>query len=172
MNAHWSWLVGGILGIIGGILALLNPMAATFTVLQLTAIFFLVIGIFHIIGAIYAKGWGGRLAAIIVGLLCGLIGIFLLHNPLAGIVTLTLAVALMFLANGVFKLFLAWMVRGRQWFWLVLASGLLSLLLGIMILSGFPQSAATVLGLLLAVELISSGASLIGLWFARRAAIA
>jgi len=168
MNAHWSWLVGGILGIIGGILALLNPMAATFTVLQLTAIFFLVIGIFHIIGAIYAKGWGGRLAAIIVGL----IGIFLLHNPLAGIVTLTLAVALMFLANGVFKLFLAWMVRGRQWFWLVLASGLLSLLLGIMILIGFPQSAATVLGLLLAVELISSGASLIGLWFAPRAAIA
>ena len=52
--------------------------------------------------------------------------------------------------------------------WALILSGAVSLLLGAMILSNFPQSAALVLGVYLAVELISNGVSLIVLSLARK----
>jgi uncharacterized membrane protein HdeD (DUF308 family) len=68
-----------------------------------------------------------------------------------------------FLATGATKVVMAFGVRGTGYFWVVLLSGALSVLLGFMVLSNFPYSAATILGVLLAVELISSGIANIAL---------
>jgi uncharacterized membrane protein HdeD (DUF308 family) len=53
------------------------------------------------------------------------------------------------------------------WGWGV-ASGILSIILGIMIIAGFPWSAATILGILLAIELLSNGVFLLLLAFGLR----
>src|SRR5690606_26044025 len=91
------------------------------------------------------------------GVLMLLVGISLIFNPLAGMVSLTLLVALLFLVVGVVKVMYAFSLRPvGGWGW-VLASGLLSLVLGVMILANFPWSAVSVLGILLGVELVSNG---------------
>ncbi len=83
-------------------------------------------------------------------------------------VSLTLVVAVMFLVTGATRLWLAWRMRETRLFWLLALTGALSVLLGGIILAGFPATAATILGLLLAIELLSSGASLIALGLMRR----
>jgi uncharacterized membrane protein HdeD (DUF308 family) len=86
-----------------------------------------------------------------------IVGGVLLFDPLAGMVSLTVLVAVLFLVTGIAKTMFAFSLRPVSgWVW-VLVSGLVSLLLGVMILANFPWSAQAVLGILLGVELLSNG---------------
>lgn len=163
MNSKFLWIAMGILSIAAGILALLNPLAATLTAEQLAGWSFLFVGILQLVAAFRAPGWGGRIWAILLGLAFALLGFSLLAKPMAGIISLTFLVACMFLASGVFKVVMSFALRGTGAFWLVLLSGAVSVLLAVMIFGNFPAAAATILGVLLAIELISSGMSMIAL---------
>lgn len=161
MNNWLLWLIIGIIPAMGGILALLNPFAATITAQTLAGWFFLVTGVVEIFAAFQRKGWGQRIWALVLALAFVGLGVTLLYNPLAGILSLTLVAALMFLANGIAKVFFAFSVRSTASFWPILVSGALSVVLALMVFSNFPQSARVLLGVLLGVELLSSGAALI-----------
>lgn len=163
MGGRILWIIIGVLAILAGILALANPLAASLTAEQIAGWSFLFIGLLQFFAAFRREGWGPRIWAILVGLAFVVLGILLLGNPLAGMVSLTLMVASMFLVTGIFKLVMAFSIQGTNGFWLVLLSGAVSVLLAIMIFGNFPASAASILGILLAVELISSGVSMIAL---------
>lgn len=161
---HWYLLLAaGLIAIVGGIAALLNPMAATLTATVLAAWMFIIVGVVLISTVFSEMGWGRRLWTILLGAVAVWVGMNILGNPLAGVLGLTLVVGISFLAEGVVKLILAWGTRGSPYFWMVLISGAISVLLGGMILSNFPQSAATILGILLAIDLISTGLSIVAL---------
>ena len=66
------------------------------------------------------------------------------------------------------RIVLAFRSEFAQMRWILILSGAISVLLGCMILSNFPMSAAVVLGVYLAIELISNGISLIILSLARK----
>ena len=72
-------------------------------------------------------------------------------------------VGVLFLATGATKVVLSFGLRGTGFMAVVLLSGIVSIVLGIMVLSNFPYSAAGILGILLAVELISTGVANIAL---------
>lgn len=93
-----------------------------------------------------------------------LLGMSLLAEPLRGILALTFTVAILFLASGIAKMSLAWRMRQHRYFWPVLISGVLSILFALLIFFNFPWSAVTVLGLLLGIDLVSWGISLIAIW--------
>lgn len=161
---HWYLLLAaGAVAIVGGVAALLNPMAATLTATVLAGWMFVIVGVVLLATLFSEMGWGRRIWTILLGALAVWLGLNILGNPLEGVMTLTLIVGLSFLAEGVVKLILAWGTRGTPYFWMVLLSGAISVLLGGMILSNFPQSAATILGILLAVDLISTGISMVAL---------
>ncbi len=156
-------LITGVIALAGGIFALFNPLAATITVILLTAWLFIIVGVIEIFSVFSATGWGGRIWALILGALTVLLGVWMLANPLPSVLALTWLIGLVFLATGATKVILAFGVRGTGYFWAVLLSGALSVLLGFMVLSNFPASAVSILGVLLAVELISSGVANIAL---------
>lgn len=170
-----KWLVLvllGLLSIIAGILAILNPFPASLVAVKLAGWAFLIIGGLQILEAFRATGWGGRIWALFMGLLALVAGINLLGEPLGGMVSLTLVLAILFVVSGIVKLIAGWQINNSQYRLAIIVSGIASFLLGIIILSNFPVSAVTSLGILLGVELISDGVSAVALGWARKTGVA
>lgn len=168
MRYWFLWLVAGLISLAGGIFALANPLAATLTAELLAGYMFIAVGILTVFSAFSDQGWGGRILAILLGLALLFLGINLVANPLAGTVSLTFLAGFMLLILGIFRILLAFSSRAANLRGVLIVSGALSVLLGLMIFANWPQSAVVVLGLFLAVELISNGVSLIVLSLTRK----
>lgn len=155
------WLVVGIISILGGIFALFNPLSATFAAEQLAGWFFLFVGILQFFILFHARSTSGKILAAVGGVIGLLLGFELLKNPFQGILTLTMVVAILFMVTGIIRTVVAVFLRGTSVFIPLLISGIISIALALMIFSGYPQSATFILGVLLAIELISNGVSLV-----------
>ncbi|KGF71006.1 hypothetical protein LL06_01985 [Hoeflea sp. BAL378] len=158
LGRTWTWMAAlAVICIAGGFLALINPFGATIFAVTLAGWVFLVQGVIQLIHAFRVRDWSGFIWSLGLAVLSLLVGFVLVADPLAGSIPLTLIVAVLFLATGIAKIMFALSLRGASgWIW-VLASGLISVALGVMILAGLPSTAATILGLLLGIELISNG---------------
>jgi len=162
-------LIGtGVLSLLGGIIALLNPLAATLTAELLTGYLFIAIGVLMLLSIFADDSWGSRLLSLVLGVAILVIGVNLVSNPLQGVLQLTVVVALLMLFIGVLRIVFAFRMPTAGLKAMLILAGIVSLVLGGMILSSFPFSAAVVLGILLAIELISNGISLIVLGLAAR----
>lgn len=158
LRKSWIWMGAlALISLVGGVLALLNPFAATLAATLMAGWVFAILGALQIVQAFQVQGWGGFIWALLFGILTLVVGGSLIFNPLAGMISLTLLVAVLFLATGVVKMMYSFSLKPvTGWGW-VLVSGIVSAALGIMILADFPMSAASILGILLGVELISNG---------------
>jgi uncharacterized membrane protein HdeD (DUF308 family) len=99
---------------------------------------------------------------LISAVLAILIGAFLVWRPLAGLVTLTIALAIFFAVHGVVQILTSLAHRrlfARSWPWMAI-SGVADLLLAGIIIAGWPGSVAWALGLLIGISLFMSGLAL------------
>ena len=110
--SNWGWkLAGGILSLIAGLAILSNPLwsttvASTWLVI-LVGFLALLQGAAGLVVALQGGGWGmGALS--VVGILLGL---FLVINPLMGVATLTLILAIFMLVGGVGAVIQAFRMR-------------------------------------------------------------
>lgn len=168
MKSTTLMLIVGILSAIGGIFALLNPFAASIAAEQIAGWTFLIAGVLGLISFFQAEGWTGKLWALLVAVVSAWVGIELLGDPLGGVLALTFVVGVSFVVSGVFKVLAGFSLPSSNLRWIVVISGALSAILGFMILSNFPGSAVVSLGVLLGVELLSTGVSMIALSSALR----
>ena len=168
MNNSIVLLGVGTVSLLGGIVALLNPLAATLTAELLTGYLFVIIGVLMLLSIFADDSWGSRLLSLILGVAILAIGVNLVSNPLQGVLQLTVVVALLMLFIGLLRIFFAFRMPTTGLKVMLILAGIVSLVLGAMILTSFPFSAAVVLGILLAVELISNGISLVVLGLAAR----
>jgi uncharacterized membrane protein HdeD (DUF308 family) len=155
---HWVWfLVLGLVLLLAGIAAIAFPLLSTVAVKIALGWVFLVGGLMMIVHAFSAAQWRGFFWELLLGLLYGLAGAYLAFFPLTGIITLTILLAAMFLAEGVLEIIMAFRVRPHEgWGWLIL-SGLIAVAAGALITLGLPSSAGWALGLLAGINLISTG---------------
>ncbi|QPM89716.1 HdeD family acid-resistance protein [Pseudooceanicola algae] len=168
MKNWFLWLLAGIVSVIGGVLALSNPFAASITASLLAGWIFMLVGVMMIASAFGDKGWGARILAILMGLAIVLIGFSLVAHPLIGVFSLTLAVGIFLLVAGVIRIFVGLRSEFREFRWVMILSAVVSIVLAVMILTNFPQSALVVLGIYLGIELISTGVSLIAISLTRK----
>ena len=161
-------IILGIITVVAGFFAILNPVAGSIAVTLLTGWLFLLIGILQIVAVFQEPDWSHRLWSLLLAVLAILAGISLLANPLAGMISLTYLLAILFVVSGVFKIIASLSMDSGNWKWMVLLSGVLSLGLGVLIFANFAEAALTTLGLLLGLQLISDGASMLGLALAAR----
>lgn len=154
----WIWMaVLSALSILGGLLALFNPFAASLATVILLGWMFAMLGVLQIVHAFSDRAWGSFFWAFLFGLLSLLLGLALIFNPLAGLVSVTFLLGVLLVVTGAVKLMFGMSVRPLPgWAWIVL-SGAVSILLAVMIFADFPWSAGAVIGVLLAVELLSNG---------------
>lgn len=163
------FIVAGALMVVGGVLALANPFAASIAVTTLVGIFLLIGGVGQMWAAYSTPEDDHRIWHGILGLLSLILGVMLMANPLAGTLSLTLIVGLLFLLNGVGRMIVALRLRDARYYWLLLISGALSLVIGFLVLANIATAATWLLGFLLGIQLMAEGAVLVALgMFARR----
>lgn len=165
MVSRMFWILVGVLSVAGGLFCLLNPIPATMAATSIAAWVLLAVGILQALGSFRQEGFGSKVGSFLLGVLAIFLGYSIFQNPLAGVLALTTVVAIALLIGGGAKIFLAFSVDDRSFFWVFLLAGVVSIVLAVMILSNFPRSAVAVLGILLGVELLSNGASLLAFGF-------
>ena len=168
---NWGWfLTIGIVLVLAGVAAIAFPLLSTIATKIMLGWIFLVSGVLLVIHAFSIQQWRGFALGLLVGLLYVVAGGWLAFFPFTGIVTLTILLAALFLAEGVLEVIMAVRVRPHEgWGWLLL-SGLIAVAVGVLIAAELPTSAAWAIGLLAGVNLLSTGASFIVLALAGRRA--
>ena len=94
--------------------------------------------------------------------LFGVIGILILWRPLVTAEILTLLMGAFFLVAGLFQLITPFVISLPDWGWHTL-NGLITLLLGILVLAQWPVSGLWVIGLFVGIELVFYGVAWIAL---------
>jgi uncharacterized membrane protein HdeD (DUF308 family) len=157
---NWGWfLTLGIVLLVAGVAAIAFPLLSTIAAKVVLGWIFLLSGVLLAIHAFSIQQWSGFLFNLLIGLLYIVAGGWLAFFPFTGIVTLTILLAALFLAEGVLEVVMAVRVRPHEgWGWLML-SGLVAIAVGVLIAYELPSSAAWAIGLLAGINLISTGAS-------------
>ncbi|AKH44009.1 uncharacterized membrane protein HdeD (DUF308 family) [Altererythrobacter atlanticus] len=168
MKLSTWWTIGGVVMLVGGIFALFNLFAATISAVLLAGWFFLVAGALQLIAAFSDRGLAARIFHILWGILAIYLAITLFANPLAGMLTLTIAVALIMAVSAVIRLFLAVHFRRTSAFWGLILSAVISGALAALILFSLPESAAIFLGIYLGLELLFGGFAFLAMGAAAR----
>ena len=172
LRAKWGWIVAlGVVYLIVGVIALGSIVLATAASVFLVGIMMVIAGVAEIINAFQIKTWGRFLLWLVLGALYVFAGFVAFSNPLLTAVVLTLLLGAALVVSGIVRIVLAFsMKEGKPWGWALL-SGVVTLLLGLIILARWPFSSLYVLGLFLGIDLVIAGASwmAIGLGLKQRA---
>ncbi len=173
MRDHWKlFLIEGIVLVLLGILAIVLPPLAT---LALTIVFgwlLLISGVAGLITTFWAKHAPGFWWSLFSALIAIAAGITLLGWPVSGSVSLTLVLIVFFVIEGIVSIMYAIEHRRQysgRWAWM-LVSGIIDLILAGIIFAGLPGTALWALGLLLGINLLFGGTSLIAMAMHARAA--
>ena len=157
-------LFEGIAFLVLGILAIALPGLFTFGFEQLLGWLFLFGGLIQAYRTFKTRHSPGTWASALAALLAIVVGFLLLAKPVQGVLTLTILLTIMFFLEGLFKIFMAASLRQYvNWGWLLL-SGILSLAMAAIIYSGWPGTALWVIGLLVGINMLFFGYSLIILY--------
>jgi uncharacterized membrane protein HdeD (DUF308 family) len=112
--------------------------------------------------AFRAREHGGFFLHLLGGVLGVVVGVLMIANPVAGALALTLLLGSFFLVGGFFRIAVAAAARVPHRGWGMLA-GVVSVLLGVMVLGQWPGSAVWLIGTYVAIELILRGWSWVAL---------
>ncbi len=171
VKAHWkAFLFEGILLVVLGIAALILPPLASLATTIFLGWMFLIGGIGGLIATYWARNTPGFWWSLISAALAVLTGMLLLARPMQAVLTLTIVLGAYFLAEGVATIMYALEHRRElsgRWSWL-LVSGLVDIAISFMVITGLPSSAEWAIGVLVGINLLFGGASLIGMALAAR----
>ncbi len=158
IGSRWGWFVAlGVVLLIFGMLALGNLVAATIASVLVIGALMIVGGIVQIVAAFRFRQWGGFLLWLISGLIYTAAGVFAFYNPMLAAKVLTLLLAISLIVSGLFRIGSGARSRPTSgWGWIV-ASGVVSILVGMIIVAGWPVTSLFMLGVVLAVDLTFQG---------------
>lgn len=164
-----GWSIGlSVLMIVAGILAIASPVAAGIAINVLVAWLLVFSGCVHLVFAWYTRSTGGFLWELLVGILYIFIGGYLLMQPVAGLMSLTIALAIYLFLEAILEFVLGFTLRplpGSSW---LLFDGIITLILAVMIWRTWPSSSAWVIGTLVGISMLFSGTSRLMLSLAAR----
>jgi uncharacterized membrane protein HdeD (DUF308 family) len=159
-----SWgvfLVSGILLMMLGVVCIIKAQTATtFSVLALGWVI-VISGVFWLVNAFLAFGWGGFFSYLLNAIIRGVTGSLLIDHPGAGAAVVATVLAVLFIVGGLFRAAGASVIRFPRWGWTALA-GLISISLGVYLLAIWDTASPFFLGIAIGVDLISDAAALIG----------
>ena len=147
----------GIVFILGGIVALIVPAVAGIAIELLLGWLFFVVGCAQLAAALSAREHKSFWFKFVWAILFAFVGLWLFLFPAEGVQALALVVGALFLVEAIVKMAFSWQRRSTPNIGLILFSGILSFIIAMILLSGWPQQSATLLGILVGVNLLANG---------------
>ncbi|MET0304700.1 MAG: HdeD family acid-resistance protein [Solirubrobacterales bacterium] len=162
LQRTWKTLMAvGVLAIVIGCIAILVPAVASVGTAIFIGWILVIAGAFLVAGAFAAQTVGSVVLRLLWAFLTVIVGLWLIVEPHNGTLTLTLVLGIYFLFMGITRIGVAFAARGQQGAGLVGLSGFAGLLIGILVLVEFPSSADWAIGLLVGIDLIFAGWTLV-----------
>ncbi len=154
----------GLLIGFAGIFSVIYAFRAGAIVLVIGGCSLLIAGLVEVAEAVVHRGEREPTRGLLSGILHGVVGAMILWRPESTLLTLTLLLGVMFFAGGLGRVFTAFATRHPAWGWAV-ASGLLSVLLGIYVVGTWPLSSFWLIGTLVGIELMGTSMALLATGF-------
>jgi uncharacterized membrane protein HdeD (DUF308 family) len=157
LKENWNWFfVLGIALVVLGSVSILFAVATTMVTVVFLGAVLLTAGIFEAIKSFKINKWSTFFLHLFLSVLYVVAGGFIILNPVINALSLTILVAMLFLVSGIVKIIFSFAKNLPHRFWLLL-SGILSVILGILIIKEWPTTGLWVIGMLLGVDLVFAG---------------
>lgn len=161
VQKNWKcFLVIGILLLILGIVSIGAVFFTTLFTVYFLGLILVIGGVAKLIHSFWMKKWDNFFLSLGAGLLYVVVGALLLARPIQSAAALTLLIGALFVIGGLFRGISAMTIRFEQWGW-AFFSGLVSLILGVMVLIEWPISSLWIIGLFVSIDLIVYGITMI-----------
>lgn len=160
-RSRFRWI--GIAFIVLGALAILFPLVFSIAAKIALGWFFLITGGLMLWHAFQAKEWGPALWSGLTALLHLALGVYLAFFALTGLVGLTLLLGFAFILQGGLEGMMALRHRPETgWGWLMV-NGVVTVILGVLLIIGLPGTALWGIGLLMGINFLMSGVAFLSL---------
>ncbi len=173
LRDHWKlFLAEGIILVLLGIAALLLPLIAGLAVAILFGWLFLALGVVGLLTTFSMRHAPGFVWSLISAVLTIALGLALLIFPGIGLISLTYLLIAFFIVEGIVTIMYALEHKREltaRWGWMLL-SGVVDLVVAVLILLGLPGSFAWALGVIVGINLLFGGASMVAMALAAREA--
>lgn len=149
----------GVLLILGGVFVLGNVVLATAVSVLFLAWSAVIAGIIALVAALFRIGHGGFWSSALSGALLLVLGVMFLRNLGAAALTLTLLAGALFLVSGITRLVAGFQASAYRW--VLILGGVVSTILGLLVLFNIVGFTFTLLGVLLGIQILVDGLSLL-----------
>jgi uncharacterized membrane protein HdeD (DUF308 family) len=157
VRKHRTWFfVWGIVLMVLGLIAIGSSVLATLLSVIFLGWILILSGLFAVIHGLMRRQWHGHVLNLLAGVLYVVAGFMMISYPAMAAITLTLLIAMLLIAAGAFRLFVAFSLPLHHRGWLVL-NGVVGIVLGILIWSAWPVSGLWVIGLFIGIDLLFDG---------------
>lgn len=162
-------LIGlGVLFIALGMIGIVGQTLFSFITINILGAFLIFGGVLQFAHAIKSQGWKSVSVQILLAILYIAAGLFTWLFPIPALEAITLWLAAIFFITGFLRLMAAFQHRHfGEWFWMMLSSAI-SILMGVLIMNGYPATSLWLPGLLIAIELLLQGWLLLFMGLAAR----
>jgi uncharacterized membrane protein HdeD (DUF308 family) len=162
-NRGWFAFLGVFLIVLGGI-ACANLAAATLASVLFVGAMMLVSAGFQLVHAFTVPSWGKRLLWVASALLYAAAGAIEVSDPILGSLVLSALLGIALMISGASRIGAGFAYRNDTtgWGW-IFAGGVMTFLVGVLIIATWPAISLTLLGVALAFDLLFQGGSLIAL---------
>ncbi|MFV0408743.1 MAG: DUF308 domain-containing protein [Paracoccus sp. (in: a-proteobacteria)] len=157
MKSWAAMMAAGLAALIGGLLALINPIGASIATITLVGWAMLVVAALQGWAAWKSEDTSGRIRAGAIAAGAALLGLILLIGNPGESWLIRLLISLLLLASGAAKIYAARAMPGEENMPLVVGSGCVSVVMGLLVMFGLNLSFGIILGL----ELLATGLALI-----------
>lgn len=143
-----------------GMLAIMTPFVSGIAVTMLLAVIVTAAGLTILMYAFKAGSFGKGLLQFLFGGITILCGISMFFTPIESMMALTIVLLVYFLVDGIFAIILGFQAKPAEgWGWIV-ASGVASILMAVLLYAKWPMTGAVAIGILLGIRLIFTGWSI------------
>ncbi|GAA0491679.1 MULTISPECIES: HdeD family acid-resistance protein [Tatumella] len=155
-------LITGCLLLAGGIFCLVNPFASGVALSTLAGVMFLLSGVGLIIGMIANRShnFGPMLGGILLGVAYLIMGYVFIRSPVAGIMAMSVILAVLFAVGGIIRLSAGFRLRGHNAGWLQIIVGILDIIIAVILLTAGPQMSFMLVTVVVGLEMLFSSFAL------------